>query len=293
MLYALIGDSDKLEVVDSDIHTLNYLNDGSFMYVKIQTISIEDEEIHQTVICHIKTSYSGFDKMLIYQERDVRSEILNFSVDKERKMLLILTGIKNQKKRREKFIRMYDLESERLMYSFPIKNKEIIGRLKSTLYSLIGGHIYYGNKVIKIRFDLIKSQAFSELDEKVIFDQYSDILSMTNMNETIQSGTPLNSLDFHKLVYIKNNSTDLEAGKLLFMPYLHERRIYLDHNEAANQFYTIFGEEKDDDDSYIVCLDIIENQMAVYTNTGILLFKDSFKELSQQIGKPIQISQNA
>lgn len=36
-----------------------------------------------------------------------------------------------------------------------IKTREIIGRLKSNLYNFTEGHIYYNNKVIKIRYDLI------------------------------------------------------------------------------------------------------------------------------------------
>ena len=38
-----------------------------------------------------------------------------------------------------------------------IQNREIIGRLKSNLYNFVEGHIYYGNKVIKIRYDLLES----------------------------------------------------------------------------------------------------------------------------------------
>jgi len=37
-----------------------------------------------------------------------------------------------------------------------VKSPEIIGRLKSNLYNFVGGHIYYNNKVIKIRYDLLE-----------------------------------------------------------------------------------------------------------------------------------------
>ena len=36
-----------------------------------------------------------------------------------------------------------------------IHSREIIGRLKSNLYNFVEGHIYYGNKVIKVRYDLL------------------------------------------------------------------------------------------------------------------------------------------
>ena len=41
------------------------------------------------------------------------------------------------------------------MFSMKIMNPEIIGRLKSNLYDLVGGHIYYNNQVIKIRYDML------------------------------------------------------------------------------------------------------------------------------------------
>lgn len=64
-----------------------------------------------------------------------------------------------------------------------IKNQEIIGRLKSNLYNFVGGHIYYNNKVIKIRYDLIEGaggaknkNAILDIEENQLFDAYSEIL---------------------------------------------------------------------------------------------------------------------
>jgi hypothetical protein len=37
-----------------------------------------------------------------------------------------------------------------------VESREIIGRLKSNLYNFVEGHIYYGNNVIKIRYDLLE-----------------------------------------------------------------------------------------------------------------------------------------
>ena len=61
------------------------------------------------------------------------------------------------KNRRDKFITIFDLDTETLIVRISIKNKEIIGRLKSNLYNLVEGHIYYNNKVIKIRYDLLET----------------------------------------------------------------------------------------------------------------------------------------
>ena len=86
---------------------------------------------------------------------DKKAEILNFGVDNTRKRLIILSGIKNQKQKRDKFITLYDIVSEKVLYTMMIHSREIIGRLKSNLYNFVEGHIYYGNKVIKVRYDLL------------------------------------------------------------------------------------------------------------------------------------------
>ena len=46
----------------------------------------------------------------------MKAEILNFGVDNTKKRLIILTGIKNSKNRRDKFITIFDLKSEKVMY---------------------------------------------------------------------------------------------------------------------------------------------------------------------------------
>ena len=72
-----------------------------------------------------------------------------------------------------------------------VKSLEIIGRLKSNLYNFVGGHIYYNNKVIKIRYDLLEtSQSILSLKEEMIFDSYSNVLYIEQDDE-VQSGTPL------------------------------------------------------------------------------------------------------
>lgn len=47
-----------------------------------------------------------------------------------------------------------------------IKNKTLIGRLESGLYTFVDGHIYYSNNVIKIRYDLISSKMGQKYEEE-------------------------------------------------------------------------------------------------------------------------------
>jgi hypothetical protein len=52
----------------------------------------------------------------VYKDRNLKAEILNFGVDNTRKRLIILTGIKNMKNKRDKFITIFDIEQEKVLY---------------------------------------------------------------------------------------------------------------------------------------------------------------------------------
>ena len=82
----------------------------------------------------------------------------------------------------------------------------------------------------------------------------------------------------------------MKARKVLILPYLHERRIYLNRRHKANQFYTLVMDRNYN--NYILCLCIPDNKMYVYTETGILVDRVSYKDIAEQYGKPIEISEN-
>ena len=60
-------------------------------------------------------------------------------------------------------IKLVDLtSSDEVFYETEIKSKELISRLKCEMYTVLDGHIYYDNKVIKIRYDLIRQGKIKE-----------------------------------------------------------------------------------------------------------------------------------
>ena len=91
-----------------------------------------------------------------------------------------MSGVKNHKNKRDKFITLYEVDTEKIIYHLMIKNREIIGRLKSNLFNIVEGHIYYRNKVIKIRYDQIEQMRGRKLSEEQLFDHYSEILQLNN-----------------------------------------------------------------------------------------------------------------
>ena len=189
-----------------------------------------------------------------------------------------MTGVKNQKNKRDKFVTIYDIDTEKVMYSLMIHSREIIGRLKSNLYNFVEGHLYYGNKVIKIRYDLLERRKGQEIKENHLFDHYADVLSLKSKNYTIKSGLPMQTCLYNKLAYLIRNIKDLKPRMLLILPYLHDRKIYLNRRHTANQFYTLC---KYKDENYILCLCLSDNKMYVYTETGILKEKVTYYELAE------------
>lgn len=93
---------------------------------------------------------------------------MNFGVDNTYNRLIILTRVKNPKGKCFKFFTLYQLDSDKVIIHLAINNKDIIGRLKSNLYNVVGGHIYFNNKVIKIRYDSIEGKEGSKNENQVI-----------------------------------------------------------------------------------------------------------------------------
>ena len=48
----------------------------------------------------------------VYEEREKKAEILNFGVDNQKRRLIILSGIKNSRDKRDKYVTIFDIDSE-------------------------------------------------------------------------------------------------------------------------------------------------------------------------------------
>ena len=56
-------------------------------------------------------------------------------------------------------LKLFDLESNKTAFEIELHNEILIGRLISGLCTVINGHIYYNNNLVKIRYDLCLSQS--------------------------------------------------------------------------------------------------------------------------------------
>jgi len=295
MVYVLHGTSlygwiegDELKLIAHNASNLYYLSDDDVFYMQTHEITLFNKHIEHSKVYMLQSLFGSYKVSEIYQDKDIRAEILNFGVDNTRKILIILTGIKNSKDKRDKFVTLYDIEKERTLTTVLVTCGEIIGRLKSNLYNFVGGHIYYGNKVIKIRYDLLETYKGGEIKSNQLFDEYAEILNLQG-NAFVQSGTPLQTCLYNRLAYIVRNEKDLKPRQILILPYLHERRIYLNRRHTTNQFYTLY---KYKDENFILCLCIDDNKMYIYTETGKLMDRVLYRDLAEECGKPESISED-
>lgn len=75
-------------------------------------------------------------------------------------------------------LKLFNIDLNKTIADIRLKYDTLIGRLKSGLYRVNDGHIYYNNNVIKMRMDLIKSPESYKYKEVELFDFYDNIFAL-------------------------------------------------------------------------------------------------------------------
>ena len=110
--------------------------------------------------------------------------MISFGFDQSETVLIILYKYNTNESKGQQLniVRIVDLKDNwenQILYNHRVFDEELIGRLTSMLYCFVDGHIYYNNKVIKIRYDLLKGKKkLKEYDEYEVFDYYDNILNL-------------------------------------------------------------------------------------------------------------------
>ena len=104
------------------------------------------------------------------------------------------------------------------------------------------------------------------------FDKYEDLLDLKK-GEMVVCGTPLTSLELHKMAYFTRNKRFYKPNRLIILPYLHERKIYLNKMKQTSQyFYTTLKMKLDDPE----------------------MFNDGYDEIMESLGhEPVEDSHQA
>lgn len=137
----------------------------------------------------------GFSEVFIestFTFKQVALRVDGYGYDYEtRNVILLLTNKK--KTGRVNMMQISSIDSQKTpLWLGKVTNKELIGRIKSNLFTFINGHIYFNNRVIKCRYDLLEKKGLKELEEDQVFDYFEEIL-LLEQGELVKMGMPLSS----------------------------------------------------------------------------------------------------
>ena len=116
------------------------------------------------------------------------------------------------------------------------------------------------------------------------FNKYEEVLAL-EQGETIKIDSPLDSMQAHRFGYIMLNNEFLSCKRLLIVPYLHERRVYLNRmKKNTNYFYSSVQRNISNDIespvwvSYIFAFNLNESKFYVYSEKGLLLNRIEYSD---------------
>jgi hypothetical protein len=159
---------------------------------------------------------------------------------------LILVNIfkdKEDKKRRK--LVLYDLKKKQELVHSWIKDLDLIGQFKANMYKFIDGHLYFENSVFKFRYENAYRSNTKEIHEHLLVNKYSDIINLER-GEIIMGKICLMSINESKQIYLYTNNKKRGPIKILILPFLHDRKIFLNKAKSDKVFFSTVIEEKED-----------------------------------------------
>lgn len=281
-------------VMDLDCQNFNRLDDDNIFFRKdIETK--KGQKIFQFLQLNIE--FSSFSIESIYEEKQDREVIETIGYDFAQNILLLLK-VNPFKQQAGKRISVIDLNERNVLYSAVVSDTELIGRLLANVYLLIDGHMYYNNKCIKIRYDLLTGKkTIREFSEYEVFDYYEKVLQL-NINQQVSPYLPICTPETHRLIYVIQNKKTYACKQVLILPYLHERKILLTKiKEQKNYFYTtlkktIQSQHGDHTFTSLIMMNLSDHKYYVYSPKGIMIKRHDFSAFCRSYGNPKAVSNN-
>ena len=102
--------------ISEEASNFYYLSDDKLFFLSTHEHQYGEDVVEHSRIFQVECMFGSFKSSKIYEDKDQRAEILNFGVDNTQERLIILSGIKNQKGRRDKFVTLYDIKLEHIVH---------------------------------------------------------------------------------------------------------------------------------------------------------------------------------
>lgn len=178
-MYFWVEGKTKIKKVNTDFQVVS----ESFTWINDNNLIIFTEHFNsqnQTVFSlrQIMVEFSGFETKILYQQKQILSKVKAFAFDMSANILLLVKKFGKKAKGHQK-LQIMDIGLNEILYEAKTENSELYGRMKSQNLIFLNGHIYYGNKCIKIRYDLLRDKkTIRDFKEHEILDYYDNILPL-------------------------------------------------------------------------------------------------------------------
>lgn len=97
------------------------------------------------------------------------------------------------------------------------------------------------------------------------------------------------------MIYMTNSSKDIKPNRMIVVPYLHERRVYLEKTDNNNEYFNTSAEYQDQDNKCIhdlIRINITKDNLSIFAEGGQLKKKIYYKKIVQEFGQPLAVSGN-
>lgn len=141
----------------------------------------EDDSNFTQDIKKVEIKFSTVEISTVYQEASMSDTVMAFCYDRMAQKIIMILKADLQSQKMDNVLysfKIFSLVSKKVELSIEITNPMLIGRLLSGLYTIVDGHMYFNNNVIKIRYDLIASAFSYRYSESDFFDYYFDIFQL-------------------------------------------------------------------------------------------------------------------
>lgn len=276
----------------------------------------------------LEINNSDYNIQTVYEHQSKNEELLSFNFDLgEDKMILLTRSVKKPANQKGDFLyKIFDVGQSVVLVEGELHSAELIHRLLTCQLMIIDGHIYYGNNVIKLRYDLLQQKCtkspFQTLNQCTFFDIYNKIFELKH-NLSMLTGAPLRSQKYHRLGYLVLDRKCAHNKSILIVPYLHERRVYLNRTKLNNSYFYTVMELRASDESFhkislvkkhmkvphiddsvaedsvsrdtktrIVCMNLTVQKFYCYSQSGLLLNARNISDFCKKYGDPICCSSN-
>ena len=258
------------------------IDDNNFVVSQLTNETNKNFKLFQ-----FKMDFNTFEVEMLVQEKQVIERVKSFAYDPKNNIVLLLINTVDRKD--DYRIRIVDITNKQVLWNSGVKNRELIGRIKSGLFTLIDGHFYFSNNIIKIRLDLLRNMNMNDLPENQAFDFFDIILSL-DANEKIKQYMPICSLMHHRFMYMTTNPSNLKPNKLKICPFLHERKVYLEKNNASCDFFNTAIETSDG--PMFISMNVSLSEYKIFSQGGLLRHHIMYRRIVEMFGNPVTVSNN-